>query len=124
MTVAQAVAQNLLHEVFVRFVLGGIIVSVFAILGNLCKPQIFAGIFGAAPSVALATLALTFARNGPEYARLEARSMLAGAVAFGCYCLAVVALLLRRRLSALPATLSSIPVWFAVAFCLWAVFLK
>jgi hypothetical protein len=39
-----------------RFVVGGIIVSAFSILGDLLKPRSFAGLFSAAPSVALATL--------------------------------------------------------------------
>ncbi len=41
-----------------RFLVGGAIVSVFACLGDVLKPKSFAGLFGAAPSVALATLGL------------------------------------------------------------------
>jgi hypothetical protein len=44
--------------VFCSFV-GGVVVSLFAILGDTLKPKSFAGLFGAAPSVALATLGLT-----------------------------------------------------------------
>ncbi|MGC2753462.1 MAG: DUF3147 family protein, partial [Candidatus Acidiferrum sp.] len=65
-----------------RFVVGGIIVSIFAILGDLLKPRSFAGLFSAAPSVALATLGLTILTDGKRYAALESRSMIAGAVAF------------------------------------------
>jgi hypothetical protein len=35
-----------------RFVVGGVIVSIFAMLGDLLKPGSFAGLFSAAPSVA------------------------------------------------------------------------
>jgi hypothetical protein len=35
------------------FFVGGVVVSLFAILGNPLKPKSFAGLFGAAPSVAL-----------------------------------------------------------------------
>jgi hypothetical protein len=42
----------------VRFLLGGTIVAVFALTGDLLKPKGFAGLFGAAPAVALATLGL------------------------------------------------------------------
>ena len=51
-------------EAIVRFIIGGMFVSVFAILGDLLEPKSFAGLFGAAPSVALATLLLTVHRQG------------------------------------------------------------
>src|SRR5581483_7734808 len=62
-----------------RFILGGLIVSLFAVLGDILKPKSFAGVFGAAPSVALATLSLTIHTNGKYYAATEARCMIAGA---------------------------------------------
>ena len=65
-----------------RFLLGGSIVSTFAIIGDVLRPKGFAGLFGAAPSVALATLTLTLLTEGKQYAALEARSMIAGAFAF------------------------------------------
>jgi len=40
-----------------RFIVGGLLVSFFAVIGDGLKPKSFAGLFGAAPSVALATLA-------------------------------------------------------------------
>ena len=67
-----------------RFVVGGIIVSAFSIQGDLLKPRSFAGLFSAAPSVALATLTLTILTDGKLYAAREGRSMIAGAVAFFC----------------------------------------
>jgi hypothetical protein len=36
-------------DYLVRFVAGGIIVSIFAVLGDLLRPKSFAGLFGAAP---------------------------------------------------------------------------
>jgi hypothetical protein len=36
-----------------RFIVGGVIVSLFAGLGGVLKPKSFAGLFGAASSVAL-----------------------------------------------------------------------
>jgi hypothetical protein len=56
-----------------RFLVGGTIVSLFACLGDVLKPKSFAGLFGAAPSVAL-TLGLTIFTEGKAYAALEARS--------------------------------------------------
>ena len=43
-------------EYVARFLIGGVAVSLFAVLGDLLRPKSFAGLFGAAPSVALATL--------------------------------------------------------------------
>jgi hypothetical protein len=44
-----------MKELFIGFVVGGTLVSFFAVLGDLLKPKSFAGLLGAAPSVALAT---------------------------------------------------------------------
>lgn len=40
--------------ILIRFLIGAVAVSIFAVLGDLLKPKSFAGLFGAAPSVALA----------------------------------------------------------------------
>jgi hypothetical protein len=74
-----------LTEALTRFLIGGLVVSAFAMLGGLFKPTSFAGLFGAAPSVALATLALTISRNGKIYAGTECRSMIAGAASLCLY---------------------------------------
>jgi hypothetical protein len=47
-----------------RFAVGGLVVSLFAVLGDVLKPKTFGGLFGAAPSVALATLGLTILTDG------------------------------------------------------------
>ena len=51
-------------EFLLRFLAGELAVSIFALLGDVLRPKSFAGLFGAAPSVALATLALAFAQHG------------------------------------------------------------
>jgi hypothetical protein len=107
-------------ELLIRFVIGGIVVSAFALIGDLFKPKSFGGLFGAAPSVAIATLGLAYLKDGPEYVSIEARSMIFGAVALAVYAQLVCWLLMRRRMKAMPATLVSMPAWFAVAFaCLF-----
>jgi hypothetical protein len=111
-------------QVLERFFLGGLIVSVFAVLGDVLRPKGFAGLFGAAPSVALATLSLTLLTEGKPYASLEARSMIAGAIAFLAYALACIYLLTKRRVRAAPATFSMLLVWGVCAFGLWWAFLK
>jgi hypothetical protein len=68
-----------------RLVLCGAIVSLFALIGDIVRPKRFAGLFGGAPSVALATLALTVAESGAATASIEARSMILGRVGFVAY---------------------------------------
>jgi len=48
----------------VRALVGGTFVVVFALVGEVVTPKRFAGIFGAAPSVTLANLALVVAIEG------------------------------------------------------------
>ena len=115
---------NGVSELVLRFVIGGLAVSAFAVIGDLFKPKSFGGLFGAAPSVALATLALTIAKDGRTYAALETRSMLAEAFGLLLYALVVSRLLMHRQISAFAATLVSMPVWFAVALAFWAIFLR
>ncbi len=107
-----------------RFLVGGTVVSLFAILGDLLKPKSFAGLFGAAPSVALATLGLTIATDGKLYASEEARSMILGAAAFFLYSCLCIRLLVLCKWSAARASLFSLTLWFAAAFGLWFLVLK
>ena len=106
-----------------RFLVGGLIVSAFTALGDVLRPKSFAGLFGAAPSVALATLALTFGKQGSTYVAIEARSMVVGAAAFVLFSFLVCQLLMRLRVPALAATSSMLVVWLGVAFGLKQLFL-
>ena len=116
--------ENRMKEMLLRFVIGGVVVSTFAILGDLFKPKSFAGLFGAAPSVALATLGLTVARNGRSYAALEGRSMIAGAIAFFIYASLVSCLTMRYKWKALPLTSSLIFLWLGVSLGIWYIGLR
>lgn len=113
-----------LSEILIRFLIGGAIVSFFAILGDLFKPKSFAGLFGAAPSVALATLSLAILKDGKHYASTEVRSMELGALAFLVYASLVARLLARHKTRALSVTASAILLWLAAAFGLWFAVLK
>jgi Protein of unknown function (DUF3147) len=99
----------------IRFLAGGLVVSLFAIVGDVLRPKSFAGLFGAAPSVALATLALTFWKHGGMYVATEGRSMILGAVALAFYSFLVCQLLMRARWSAFAATATAVAAWLAVA---------
>jgi hypothetical protein len=104
-------------EYVLRFLIGGIAVSAFAILGDILRPKSFSGLFAAAPSVALGTLAITIASEGGSVASEQGFSMMFGAMALAAYS-GAVAWMMRRteRVSALSATLLSLPIWFVVAF--------
>jgi uncharacterized protein DUF3147 len=106
-------------ELLFRFLVGGVFVSLFAALSDLFKPQSFAGLFGAAPSIALATLGLAILQEGPGYAAIEAHSMVPGAIAFVLYAACASWLIMGRRVSALAATILALVAWAAAAFGLW-----
>jgi hypothetical protein len=106
-------------EYLVRFLVGGIVVSAFAVLADVLKPKSFAGLFGAAPSVALATLGIAIYQHGPSYAASQSLSMMAGAIALVINSVVVCQLLIRARIRALLATMASVVVWLFVAFSLW-----
>jgi hypothetical protein len=108
-----------LSQSLARFFIGGAVVSFFAVLAEMFRPKSFAGLFGAAPSIALATLGLTISSHGANYAATEARSMVFGAMAFLCYAAATTWLLWRYKPRALTATVSLIPIWLGVSFALW-----
>ena len=110
-----------MSEYVIRFLVGGFVVSAFAMLGGLLRPKSFAGLFGAAPSVALATLGMAVNSHGTKYAGVQSFSMMAGAVALAAYSIVVCQLLIRARLRALPATALALVVWFTVAFGLWSI---
>src|SRR3954470_22461382 len=113
-----------MEEILIRFLIGGFTVSFFAVLGDLFKPKSFAGLFGAAPSVALATLGLTVASEGAYYAANESRSMMAGAIAFFCYASCVSWVMMRYKAMGLLVTTCSIPLWLGIAFGLWWAWLR
>ena len=111
-------------EILIRFFVGGLVVSAFALVSDLFNPITFAGLFGAAPSVALASLALIVARQGKDVAATEVRSMIVGAVALLLYAWLVSYLLLRHKRSALIVSLAALPVWVVAAVGLWYVVLR
>jgi len=106
-------------DLVLRFLVGGVIVSFFAILGDIFHPKSFAGLFAGAPSVALATLGIAFATHGPGYVAVEGRSMLLGAGGLFVYCRLCLWLLMSRNWPAMAATLVSIPAWLMVSLGLW-----
>jgi len=113
-----------MSQLVVRFLLGGTIVSLFALLGDLLRPKGFAGLFAAAPSVALTTLALTTFAHGALWACVEARSMIAGEVALAAYAIGCVYFLGVRRSRTAPTSLAMLALWGTVAFGLYTALLR
>jgi hypothetical protein len=108
-------------ETVLRFLLGGTIVSLFAIVGTVLRPPTFAGMFGSAPSVALATMMLAFANQGPGYVATEAQSMALGAVGLVAYSAACARGVAWRRMPVWAEGGLCWTVWLTVTFVLWMI---
>ena len=106
-------------DLLIRFLIGGTVVSLFAMIADATRPKSFAGIFGAAPSIALATLVLTVHRDGLFYAATEARSMIVGAIAFLIYAYVSSRVMWSSRRSPAQVTFSGLGLWLAVALVGW-----
>jgi uncharacterized membrane protein (GlpM family) len=107
-------------QLLMRFVVGGTLVSLFAVSGDILRPKGFAGLFAAAPSVAIATLSLTILTEGRYYAATEAKSMIAGALAFCAYAVLCVYLMAIKHVRAAPASISALFAWGLAATALFA----
>lgn len=103
----------------IKALAAGTLVCTFAAIGELLRPRGLAGIFAAAPSVALASLAVTVVGTGTAMAALSAAAMVAGAAALCTYCL--VGLESVKRFGAMRGSIVAIVAWLAVAIALWAV---
>lgn len=112
-----------MSEYAIRFLAGGLAVSIFALLGDVIRPKSFAGLLGAAPSVALVSLALALSSHGPNYTSIDARSMIIGAAALGVFGIVTCHALKHLRMSALGASTLAFSVWLLVAFGLYGVVL-
>ncbi len=92
---------------------GGTLVVAFALLSEGLTPKRFAGLFSAAPAVALAGLAVVLLDKGPHDAHQNAVGMIAGGVGMVAYAAAVVPLLRKTR--AQMAATTAMAAWFGVA---------
>jgi|SRR5579859_1202555 len=104
-----------MHEIGiigVKALIGGALVVVFALVAEAVEPKRLAGVFGAAPAIALASLSVTVVSDGANKAGQASLGMTAGAAAMICYCLLVSALL--ERLKALRASLTALLGWLAI----------
>jgi uncharacterized membrane protein (GlpM family) len=102
--------------ILIRAAAGGLLVVAFAVLSEVVKPKRFAGLFSAAPAVAIAGLVVTLSTKGSPDGKDAALGMLAGAGGMVAYSAAAVALL--RRQGPHVASAAAMLVWFAVAVVL------
>lgn len=105
-----------------RGVAGGSLVVLFALMGEVVKPKAFAGLFAAAPSVALASLVITVMTDSSTKARQASVGMVIGGVGAAASC--VIAVGAIPRLEALWGSVAAVVGWLAVALGLyWSVFI-
>ncbi len=105
-----------LHDVYVlaiKAVAGGALVVAFALISGGVSPKRFAGLFGAAPAVALAGLTITVLDKGAVDAHKSALGMLAGSAGMVAYAAVVVPLL--HRLKSTRAAATALAMWVVVA---------
>jgi len=110
------------HEVVTiaaKTICGGVFVLVFAALSETLKPKRFAGILAAAPSVAIAGLAVGAAAKGPADQAIAAHTMIAGAVALAVY--AAIATVTLRRFGPLKGASVAGIAWVVTALALYPV---
>lgn len=86
---------------------------VFALLSQALVPKRFAGLFSAAPAVALAGLTIVVLDKGTHDAHQNAVGMLAGSAGMVVYAASVVPLL--RRMRASHAALVGMGAWVVAA---------
>ncbi|MEU6428589.1 DUF3147 family protein [Microbispora sp. NPDC046973] len=99
--------------VVLKSLAGGVFVLAFAALAETLTPKRLAGVFSAAPSVALASLIVTAGIAGVPDVLASARGMQIGAVGFTLYCLIAVPLL--GRWGVWRGALTALAVWGVVA---------
>lgn len=100
-------------EVVLKALFGGLFVVLFALISEVTTPKRFAGIFSAAPSVALGSLTVTLVIKGLHDVEADAVGMTAGAVALLAYSLTAVPAL--GRLGALRGAAIACVTWLLVA---------
>jgi uncharacterized membrane protein (GlpM family) len=98
------------QTVLIKALAGGALVMAFALLGEVLKPKRFAGLFGAAPAVAIAGLIVVLATKGARDAHQNTIGMLAGSAGMVAYAATTVRLLRSGR--GLAAPIGGLVAWF------------
>lgn len=109
-------------ELALKALAGGGLVLVFSAISEVVRPKLLAGVFAAAPAVALAGLLLTVLFKSAHDAYQNSMGMVAGGIAIACYSTLVTWQF--RNSAALRASLLVLPAWFAVAFTIYLLALR
>src|SRR5215211_2443476 len=96
-----------------KFLAGGALVVLFAIISEMFQPKRFAGLFAAAPSVLLASLIVTILLKGTAPASLSAFGAVAGAT--GLVACALVSVWAVNRWKGLAGSVISLILWTVVS---------
>jgi uncharacterized membrane protein (GlpM family) len=113
---AKTKAAAIAHDILIlalKGLAGGSLVTAFALLSQGLSPKRFAGLFSAAPAVAIAGLAIVLLDKGAHDAHENAIGMLAGSAGMIAYATAAVPLL--RSMRASRAATTALVAWLAVA---------
>ncbi len=105
-----------MHEIVIllaKGMAGGLLVVGFALLSEGLSPKRFAGLFSAAPAVAIAGLTITLLDKGANSAHENTAGMIAGAAGMVAYAAAAIPLL--RRVQAAGAAAIALLAWAAMA---------
>ena len=105
--------MNDLLVLAVKAVNGGLFVVAFALIGEMANPKRFAGMFSAAPSIALANLLVVAVADGSATGVQNCWGMIVGAVAFAVAC--AVGTPAVARLGALRGSVVICGAWLALA---------
>lgn len=111
----------MLVDTLVKALAAGVLVVVLAAIGEALRPKGFAGLFSAAPSIALASLIVTGYSKGASADHDLAMGMSLGAVALALCCLLCVVTV--RRWRAVRGSLAGVGLWLVCA-AIAAVFLR
>lgn len=105
-----------------KFLVGGTLVCVFALISEVFMPKRFAGLFSAAPSVLTAGLAVTLIGQSALKGLPIAIGAIAGGVGLIAYCLAATPMI--RREKPLSGSSLAVLVWLIVSIGVFAFITK
>lgn len=106
----------------IRVLAGGALVVAFAMISDVLKPKMFSGLFGAAPSVATASLLVSGLADGAAKDVKYATGMLAGAVGLIVY--SAAAAFAVKHLGSVAGSILAWIGWLIPAAAVYLAFLR
>ncbi len=106
----------------IRVLAGGALVVAFAMVSDMLKPKMFSGLFGAAPSVATASLLVSGLAMGAAKDTKYATGMIAGAIGLIAYSLAAAPAV--KHIGSVAGSIVAWVAWVVPAAVVYAVFMR